>query len=111
MTLIDVITALLVMGIFLFGFSQAFLPVYTAWNNVMEEYNAAKTIHFIFESFKNECAKQNRDMEKWKWLVSSAKELESCEITEIKKEDCLFALRAMCVIAGEQLEIIGLCPP
>jgi len=48
-------------------------------------------------------------MEKWKETVSVAKELESCVITELMKEDELYALKAACIIAGEPIEIFGLC--
>ena len=109
MTLIDAIIALLVLSCFLLGFAQIILPAFTAWNNEMTEYYAAKTMFFIAESFKNECAKPERNIDKWRKDITSAKELESCEIIELLKEDCVFALKAICVIAGEEIEIIGLC--
>ena len=111
MTFIDAITALIIQGTFLFGFSQAFLPAYNAWNRARAEYNTAHAIHFIAESFKNECAKPDRNMENWKKNAASAKELESYEITEIRKGEELFALKAICIVSGERLEIIGACLP
>ena len=109
MTMIDVIAAILILGLFLFGFSQIFLPAFSAWNNAMSEYYAAQTIHFIAESFKNECARPDRNIDEWRRLVAAAKELESCEIIEMVKEETVFALKAICFIAGERIEIIGLC--
>jgi hypothetical protein len=50
-------------------------------------------------------------MDNWRKTVSAAKELESCEITELRKEDELYALKAACIIAGERIEILGLCKP
>jgi len=111
MNLIDAIVALVILGLFLFGFSQIFLPAFNEWGRAASEYYAAHTIQFIAESFKKECANPYRNMEKWKKTVSAAKELESCEITELKKEDELYALKAACIIAGERIEILGLCKP
>jgi len=111
MTFIDAITALVVMGIFLLGFSQIFLPAYAAWGKARAEYNNAKTIYFIAESFRKECAKQDRNIDRWKKTAGAAKELEACEITEIMQGDVLYALKAICVISGERLEIIGFCAP
>jgi uncharacterized protein YukE len=93
----------------MFGFSQAFIPAYNAWNNATKEYNTAYTIEFIAKSFRQECAKLNPNMEKWKKTVSVARELESCEVKGLRHEDELRAFKASCVISGEYLEIIGLC--
>ena len=111
MTYIDAIIALLLIGFFLFGFSQAFLPAYNAWNVAAAEYTIAHTIHFVAESFRRECAKPYPDMQKWKKNVSSAKELESYEITELLQNDELWALRLKIIVAGDCLEIIGLHVP
>ena len=111
MTLIDVITALVLFGIFLFGFSQVFLPAYNAWNAAVKEYSIAYTIQFIAESFRIECAKPEPDMEYWRKITSAAKELESYTITELRLGEQLLALKATCIIAGERIEIIGLCAP
>jgi len=111
MNLIDVVIALIIIGFFLFGFSQIFLPAFNEWRKAASEYYAAHTIRFIAESFKKECAKPNRDMEKWKKDMRIAKELESCVIIELKKGDELYALKAACIIAGERIEILGLCKP
>ena len=111
MTFIEAITALVLLGFFLFGFSQAFLPAYNAWNTARTEYGIAHSIRFIAESFRNECAKPYPNMENWQKNVSSAKELESYEISELWQNDELWALKLKFTIAGERLEIIGLCAP
>jgi len=111
MSLIDVVTALVILSLFLFGFSQIFLPVFNEWRKAASEYYAAHTIKFIAESFRKECAKPYRNMDEWKKNVSVAKELESCEITELRNGDTLYALKAACIIAGEHIEILGLCKP
>jgi hypothetical protein len=111
MTFIDAVCALLILGFFLFGFSQAFSPAYSAWNRAMAEYRTAKTIHFIAQSFRNECAKPDRNVEEWKKTAAPAKELESCEISEIRQGGVLLALKAACVISGARLEIIGEAAP
>jgi len=111
MTLIDAITALVVLGIFLAGFSQIFLPAYITWERARAEYGTAKTIYFVAGSFRRECARQDRNIDRWKKMTETAKEMEACEITEIWQGDVVYALRATCVISGERLEIIGLCAP
>ena len=111
MTFIDAIVAVLLISIFMFGFSEAFLPLYKAWNRATAEYNAARTLHFIAQSFRDECGKPDRNIDRWKRAVSIAKELEGYEITELKKGDEIYALKAVCIVSGERLEIIGLCTP
>ena len=111
MTFIDLITAIVVMGVFLLGFAQIFLPAYTSWEKAMAEYSTAKTIDFIAQSFRKECARQDRNIERWKKTAAVAKELEACEVTEIMQRDVVYAIRAICIISGERLEIVGLCAP
>ena len=111
MTLIDAVTALILLGVFLSGFSQAFLPAYNCWNEASAEYNTAHTIQFVAESFRLECAKPNPNIESWKAAAAAAKELESYTITELWHGEELFALKAACVISGECIEIIGVCMP
>ena len=111
MTFIDAIAALVILGFFLAGFSQAFIPAMTAWEEAMWQYRTAKTIEFIAGTFRRECGKPDRDIENWKRQVSVAKELEGLFIEEIWKEEVLLALKAVCVISGEAIEVIGLCEP
>ena len=109
MTFIEVIAATVIFGIFLMGFSQASLPLYGAWSRTMAEYKAAKTLHFVSESFRRECSKPDMNFENWKIAVSAAKELDSYEISELKPGTVSRAYRAVCVISGERYEIIGVC--
>ena len=111
MTFIEVICALFIFSVFIFGFAQAFLPLYKAWGMAASEYNTAHTIDFIAESFKRECAKPDRNMEKWKNAVRAAKELETYEINQLMKGDVVWALELTCIISGVYLEIIGVCTP
>ena len=111
MTFIEVISAIILLSFFFFGFSQVFLPAYFEWNRATAEYYIAHTIYFIAQSFRNECAKINPDIENWKKTVSVAKELESCSVIELlhNENEELLAYKAICIIAGERVEIIGLC--
>jgi len=111
MTFIDVITAALILVVFLTGLSQAFLPAWRAWEKAEAEYKAGQTIRFIAESFRNECAKPDRNMENWKKATGAARGLESLELTEMREGEVLRAIRARCTIGGEHIEIIGLCTP
>lgn len=111
MTFIDAICALVILSLFFFAFAQIFLPAYTAWENAMDEYEKAKTIHFVSELFLKECEKSRRDIEDWKKAVAVSKELESYEVIELKDADVLRALKLVCIIGGESIEVIGLCAP
>ena len=111
MTFIDAITGMVLAAVFLAGFSQAVLPVYRAWEKAEAENRTARTIHFIAESFKSECAKPDRNMESWKKAISTARELESYELVEMRQGEILRAIKAKCIISGVYIEIIGLCTP
>jgi len=111
MTFIEMICALIIMGFFLFGFSQVFLPAYNAWEKAVKKYQTAQSIYFIAESFKMECAKPDRNIERWKQTVSTAKELEQYDFYEYWQENILRAIKLTCFISNEKIEIIGLCTP
>lgn len=111
MTYADVITALLILGFFFAGFSQAFLPVYNAWNDAEREYQTAGSIQFVAQSFQNECAKSGGNLDNWKKAVKTVKELEKYEITELRQDDIIRAYRLSCIISGQTLEVIGLYAP
>jgi len=109
MNFINLLSALLIFSFFISGFSQAFLPAYHGWDKATKEYNTAQTIHFIAESFKQECAKPDRNIENWKRSVAAVKELDSCKISELWKGDVLWALKLTCSISGDAIEVIGAC--
>ena len=111
MTFIDIVTAMVIISLFIIGFSQAFLPAYNAWTFALKEYRTAKAIYFIKETFEQECAKPYRSMENWRNTVLTVRELENYEITELYQDDTLWALKLACFISGEYLEIIGVCTP
>jgi len=111
MTFAEVITSFIILSLFFIGFSQIILPAYEAWNDATNDLKIAKTIYFISESFKKECAKPDRNIDNWKKNVSIAKELEEYEIIELIQDDVLRALKMVCIISGERIEIIGLCTP
>ena len=111
MNFIEIITALALSIMFIFGFSQVFLPVFVSWNAAMNEYRMAGDIEFIFQSFKNECSKIKPDMNDWKNSIAGVKGLEFCEINELWKNPDTRALKAVCGISGEYIEIVGLCTP
>ncbi|GHV88638.1 hypothetical protein AGMMS50267_09980 [Spirochaetia bacterium] len=111
MTLTEVLAAMIVMSLFLAGLSQALFPAITAWDRANREYRAANAIHFVASSFRKECIKENRNIEHWKKAVSVVPELEDYEIAEIRQGTILRALRLSGIVAGEQLEVIGVCTP
>jgi hypothetical protein len=109
MTFTDCIAALIISSLFLTGFTQAALPAYTAWMRAYRDYRTARDIAFVAESFRRECAGDDRNIERWKQAVLAVPELEVRDITEYKKGPLLLALRLTCVIAGEPVEVIGVC--
>ena len=111
MTLIDVIAATAIIVVFLTGFSGALLPAWRAWEEAEAELRTGQTIHFIAESFRSECAKPDRNMEKWREMAALSRGIEGIELSEMKQGELVRAFRAACVIGGEHIEIMGLCAP
>jgi hypothetical protein len=111
MTFTDLITALVITTLFLNGFGQAVMPALRAWRGANEEYQVAQDIAFVAESFRKECTQDDRSIERWKRAVASVRELQAVEITEYTEEGYLLALKLSCVVAGEAIEVIGVCTP
>ena len=111
MTFVDTICAAVILVVFLTCFCQALLPARAAWRSAEAEHRTGQAIYFIAGSFRSECAKSDRSMERWKKTVAVTRELESCQLIEIKQGEALRAIKALCVISGEHIEIIGLCTP
>jgi hypothetical protein len=111
MTFTDVIAALIIMSLFLVGFSQASEPVLTSWENAVREYRSARSIEFVAKSFRNELAKEDWDIERWKKAVSVVPELQNYDFTEYERDGSIRAVKLSCVISGEPIEIIGHCGP
>ena len=111
MAYIEIICALIITGFFLFGFSQAFIPAYKAWEKAIKTYQTVHTISFIAESFKKECSRNDRNIDRWKHSISAAKEMEHYEIKELWQDSVLRAIKLTCLISGEKIEVIGECMP
>lgn len=111
MTFTDLVAAVVILVLFFSGFSQAAYPLVKTLNSSRGEYRAVKSIAFVASSFRNECGRKDRNMERWKKAVSTVRELESFTIEELWDGTVLRALRAHCIISGQQVEIIGLCEP
>jgi hypothetical protein len=111
MTFTDLIAGTVIFLLFIAGFSQAALPLLKTWNGLSFTYQHVRSVSFVESSFRKECEKPKRDIEKWKHDISAVRGLESAEITEIRQGDIVRALRLDCVIAGEYFQSIGLCTP
>ena len=111
MNIINLLTSIIIISVFLLSFSQILLPAQKHLEAAFEKYKTAKTIYFIYKSFENECAKPNRNLDNWGKLVSSAKELESYTISELLKDDEIWALKGMFIISGENIEVLGVVSP
>jgi hypothetical protein len=111
MTFTELIAGIVIFSLFIAGFSASFFPALEAWNRASNEYRLARSIDFVAASFRKECAKANRNMESWQKAVSAVKELDSCEIGEIRQDGVLRALKLSLSMGGVPLEVIGLCTP
>ena len=112
MTLIDVVTAIVVLGLFVSGFLPVIFPAYNAWETALSQFRTAKTIQFISESFRNECIKPDRNIMEWKKsMTASSVDLNDCEITELRQGNILRALKVSFSVSGEFVEVVGLCTP
>jgi hypothetical protein len=109
MTFTDCLAALIITSLFLSGFTQAALPAFAAWQRAGRDYRTARDIEFVAESFRRECAGNDWNIERWKHTVSAVPAVEIRDITEYKDGPRLRALRLTCVIAGEPVEVIGVC--
>ncbi len=111
MTFTEVLAGLLILSLFVFGFSQAVYPAYRSWQSASEKYTLARELDFIAESFRKECKMTDRSIERWEYAVSSVNSLESTEVSELRKDGALCAMKARCVVNGEIVEIIAECNP
>ncbi|GHU16121.1 hypothetical protein FACS1894163_04880 [Spirochaetia bacterium] len=111
MTLTDLIAGTTIFLLFISGVSQAALPLLNTWNRLSFEYQNIRSISFVAESFRKECKKPARNMDKWKQDISIVRGLDSMEITEIRQGEILRALKLSCLIGGDQFESIGVCTP
>lgn len=111
MTFTEIIVTLIISFLFLSGLSQAAQPVLQGWHNANDAHQYANTLFFLNGSFRNACASPSKNLEKWKKDISIISSLDSCEISELKKNGSVVALRASITIDGEQLELIADCSP
>ena len=111
MTFTELLATLVISVFFFSGLSQAAMPVLRNWQNANEAYQYAHTLAFLNGSFRNACGTPSRNIEKWKKDISIVSGLESCELSEIKKDETVVAMKASLVVWGEQLELIADCTP
>ena len=111
MTLIEILIAILITGLFLIGFSQAVLPLYNNWNMIISENKTINSVLFIVNSFKNECLKPDYNMETWKNAIAHVIDPQNCKIIELKQNEIVRALKAVCIINGYSFEVIGAVNP
>ncbi|MDR0909115.1 MAG: hypothetical protein LBM77_05055 [Spirochaetaceae bacterium] len=109
MTLTDVLAGTAILIFFLVGFSQTAFPAMKAWNAANVEYREARSLEFVANSFRAECAKEARNMKAWETAVSTVKEMTSYEIEEINHEDSAVAMRLRCTVGSSNYEILALC--
>jgi len=109
MTYIETVVSAILFSLFMAMFSQALFPLMSSMIRARNEYEIAKSIEFLDKSFRKECASSSRNILKWKHDVAFITRLESCQVSEIYTEGSLCAMKANCLINGENIEIIAEC--
>jgi hypothetical protein len=107
MNLIETIASLAVMTLFFSGLCQIAIPVIHSIGESYEAYENARSIAFIDESFRAECALKKPNIERWKKNISVVGGLESCVVTPCFADERVCAMRAVCAISSKRIEILA----
>jgi type II secretory pathway pseudopilin PulG len=107
MTYLEIAAALIVLSVFAAGAGQAVFPVFEAWNRAEREYAAARALSFVADSFRAECGRKDRDMERWKKTALTVPRLEGYAIDELQTGGTVWGLRLSATIGGERVEVLG----
>jgi hypothetical protein len=111
MTYIEIAVSLIVLSFFTAGFAAAAFPVLKAWNMAEADHARSRVVAFVADSFRQECGKKNRNIENWKKAAAAAAGLDEYEITELRKNGVIYALKLSCAVGGESFEVVGECAP
>lgn len=106
MTVIEVLSAALIMLLFVSGALQALNPAIELYTSSRLTYTQASCAFFAAETFSNLCAEKG-DIEQWKKDMRSIDGMESIEIQSIQSNDEKELLQAQCLIYGEAILIKG----
>lgn len=109
MSYIETVAAVIIFSLFMALLCQISFPLLQAVSVSRQELEAAKSIEFVHESFKRACATKARNVEKWKNDITVVNGLKSCEVTEIVRDSKVCAMKAVCVIGMDRIEMLAEC--
>lgn len=109
MNYIETVAAVIIFSLFMALLCQISLPLLQAVSVSRQELESAKSIEFVHESFKRACAKKVRNIEKWENDIKIVDGLNTCEVTEIVRDSKVCAMKAVCVIGTERIEMLAEC--
>lgn len=107
MTYFEMAAALIVLSVFAAGAGHAVFPALEAWNRAEREYAAARALSFVADSFRAECAKKDRDLERWKKTALTVPLLEDYAIDELRAGGTVWGLKLSATIGGTHVEALG----
>jgi type II secretory pathway pseudopilin PulG len=111
MTYLEIMAALIVLSVFAAGAGPAVFPAFLAWNRAEREYAAAHALSFVADSFRAECGRQDRDMERWKKTALTVPLLEDYAIDKLRTDGVVWGFKLSAMIDGERIEVLGECAP
>lgn len=109
MNLIETMAAIGVMSAFLAVACGIIVPAVRAIDAARSGFELAKSISFLDESFRSECDRAIPDVERWKRSVSAVAGLSSCEVTPCRANGRVRAMKAVCVVGANRIEILAEC--
>jgi type II secretory pathway pseudopilin PulG len=107
MTYFEVAAALIVLSVFAAGAGSAVFPALEAWNRAEREYAAARALSFVADSFRAECEKNDRDIERWKKTARTVPLLEDYAIDELRTDGSVWGLKLSATVGGTRVEVLG----
>jgi type II secretory pathway pseudopilin PulG len=107
MTYLEIAAALILLSVFAAGAGQAVFPAFEAWNRAEREYAAVRALSFVADSFRMECGRRDRDIERWKKTALAVPQLEDYAIDELRTGGVVWGLKLSASVAGERIEVLG----
>lgn len=109
MNLIESIAAIGIMSAFLAVACGIIVPAVRVIDAARSDFELAKSISFLDESFRSECDRASPDVDRWKRSVSVVAGLSSCEVMTCRVKGRVRAMKAVCVVGSDRIEILAEC--
>jgi hypothetical protein len=109
MNLIETMAAIGIMSAFLAVACGIIVPAVRVVDAARSGFELARSISFLDESFRSECERASPDVDRWKRSVSVVAGLSSCEVTPCRVNGRVHAMKAVCVVGPNRIEILAEC--